>query len=120
MTAECRKCGLDFPKYNTLQRVCGRCVNRTLKPKKRMKGIGRVTQKWIETRQEWIRLNPPVDGMYECYLRITPECPRFMVTQHMTLDHVKSRSRYPELRFDLNNLRPACWSCNREKGSRDL
>jgi len=38
----------------------------------------------------------------------------------LTLDHIKSRSRHPELRYDLDNLTPACYRCNSEKGSRDL
>jgi 5-methylcytosine-specific restriction endonuclease McrA len=37
-----------------------------------------------------------------------------------TLDHVKSRSRHPELRYALTNLRPSCGPCNVMKGSLDL
>lgn len=74
------------------------------------------TQKWTRIRKLWIQLHPPNhQGYYECYL-----CFRWITTDALTLDHVKARSRYPELRFELNNLRPCCASCNREKGSKDL
>jgi 5-methylcytosine-specific restriction endonuclease McrA len=57
---------------------------------------------------------------YECYLKLVPGCLRVMTPEQTTLDHVKSRSRYPQLRYDLSNLRPTCWPCNRYKGSLDL
>jgi hypothetical protein len=40
------------------------------------------------------------------------------LAEETTLDHVIPRSRAPELRYDPNNLRPCCWTCNSKKGSR--
>lgn len=114
----CRNCGQPFPRYSSLQRLCGRCVDKTLKPKKPMKKIGKVTEKWIETRKDWISRNPPDSkGLWECYLKISPYCLGFMNKDSLTIDHVKSRSRHPELRYDLDNLKPACAPCNGLKGS---
>jgi 5-methylcytosine-specific restriction endonuclease McrA len=39
---------------------------------------------------------------------------------NITLDHVISRSRDSTKRFDLSNLRPACFYCNDKKGSKTL
>ena len=84
--------------------------------------IGKQTKQWFITRATWIRKNPPpIDGKYwECYLRIHPWCPGRIDLEHLTLDHVVSRSRDPSLRFNLDNFRPACQYCNTEKGSKAL
>ena len=76
-----------------------------------MNQIGKVGKQWIKTRRKWIYLNP---GPWECYI-----CGQWLVDYSLTLDHVKSRSRHPELRFELSNLRPCCWQCNYKKGSKD-
>lgn len=34
------------------------------------------------------------------------------------VDHVKPRSRYPELALSHDNLRPICWPCNKRKAAR--
>lgn len=70
------------------------------------------------TRNEWIKANATKDGTWECYLKISPLCLGSLTIDTLTLDHVKSRSRHPELRFDLNNLKPCCSPCNTHKGSR--
>lgn len=87
-----------------------------------IKKIGKVTQQWIDTRAEWIALNPPpMDGKYwECYLRIHEWCPGRLTLAQLTLDHVVPRSSDSTLRFDHDNLRPACEYCNGMKGSRSL
>lgn len=73
---------------------------------------------WKRARDEWFAAHPA--KTYECYLRIAPSCPRTMTKDETTLDHVKSRGRHPELRYEQSNLRPCCWPCNTMKGSRDL
>lgn len=84
--------------------------------------IGKTTKQWFVTRASWIRRHPPtIDGKYwECYLQIHPWCPVRLDINTITLDHVKSRSSAPSLRFADENLRPACKYCNTEKGSRSL
>jgi len=78
-----------------------------------MKKTGKVGKQWMQTRREWIRQNK--DTEYKCYL-----CGRRLDETTLTLDHVKSRSRHPELRYELSNLRPCCAQCNENKGSRDI
>jgi len=97
------------------------------KPKKALKQvpikkIGKTTKQWFITRATWFRKNPPpVDGIYWiCYLNIHPWCPVRLDADSVTLDHVVSRSRAPGLRFNLDNIKPACIYCNNMKGSKSL
>ena len=34
------------------------------------------------------------------------------------IDHIKSKLLFPEVAFDMDNLRPICWPCNRAKSDR--
>lgn len=113
-------------------------IARSTKPLKRTRinRIGKVTQKWIDTRKEWLALNPPpVEGrFYICYLQISPGCPKYLDATApafldddgtpnpvaVTVDHVVARTRDPSKRFDLDNLKPACWYCNDLKGSKSV
>ena len=76
-----------------------------------MKRIGPITKKWIATRQQWIKDNP---GPYMCFY-----CGVNLEVDEMELDHKKSRSRHPEMRYTMDNLVPSCHSCNSKKGSKD-
>lgn len=38
----------------------------------------------------------------------------------LTLDHVKPKSKHHNLRHDQDNLVPACWKCNEDKGTKEL
>jgi 5-methylcytosine-specific restriction endonuclease McrA len=88
----------------------------------KLKKRGKYAKQWDMTRKTWIRKNPPPinDKYWECYLRISPKCPGQIDISMLTLDHVVSRSRDPSKRFDIDNLKPACWWCNMLKGSRDV
>lgn len=87
---------------------------KTIKPKYLQKN-GKYGKQWLATRKTWFRKNPPNhEGWYECYI-----CGKWIKPYETTLDHVKSRSRHPELRFVQSNLKPCCYDCNREKGSKD-
>lgn len=121
MTIErlCKSCGRSFVRYNSLQTKCNLCsYNISAKPKKPMKKMGKVAKKWVETRHDWIKNNPPKhNGMWACELKLSPLCLRYMDLDQLTLDHTIARSKRPDLRYDHNNLKPACLPCNTEKGS---
>lgn len=87
-----------------------------------IKKIGKQTKQWFLTRATWIRKNPPpIAGKYWiCYLQIHPWCPIRLDIEHLTLDHVVSRSRDPKKRFTQDNLKPACIHCNNQKGSKAI
>ncbi len=112
----CKYCGQKT--HTSLQ--CHSKPRKPLKNKKHINRIGPVAAKWAETRSAWIQANPPVDGYWECYLRISPMCLGVVDIYSLTLDHVKPRSTHTELRNELANLRPSCAPCNAEKGSREL
>lgn len=114
----CKKCGKAFYRYSSLQTKCGLCTANKLVAKKPMKKIGKVTKAWLDERNQWIKDNPPNhQGFYFCELRRPGVCLYSMTVDQLTLDHVKSRSRRPDLRTEASNLVPACLPCNRDKGS---
>lgn len=77
--------------------------------------------KRTETSREWFRLNPPdAKGLWYCYLQISPFCPIKLTRSTIRLEHVKSKTRYPELKYVQSNIRPSCDFCNKLKGSLDL
>lgn len=122
MTTKVKTCKFCGEPGHT-QFYCLRRARKAIKVRKKLKAEGKHAVLWRQTRKEWILQNPPdADDNYFCYLcgvaisKGKPDTP-FM---RMTLDHVKSRSRHPELRYELSNLKPCCWFCNRRKGSRDL
>lgn len=87
-----------------------------------IKKVGKQTKQWFLTRATWIKKHPPtVEGKYWiCYLQIHPWCPVRLDIEHLTLDHVVSRSKDPSKRFAADNLKPACIYCNNQKGSKSL
>lgn len=40
-------------------------------------------------------------------------------TKHINVDHIKSRSEYPELSLEFDNLQILCAGCNLRKGWED-
>jgi 5-methylcytosine-specific restriction endonuclease McrA len=97
-----------------------KCPQKAIKERARVQRLkkGKVGKQWEKTRETWFKRNP--QDYYTCYLQISPSCERVMLKERTTLDHIKSRSRHPELRFVLSNLAPSCWPCNLNKGSKDL
>lgn len=80
---------------------------------KRLRTKGKYTIRWEATRRAWIKLNPPDHaGYYYCHY-----CSVAMTVNEMTLDHMQSRTRAPELRYEMTNLLPSCGPHNVEKGS---
>lgn len=104
------------------QGVDHRSMNCSKKPQKKMlKESGKSREKRLNTRKEWFKLNPPSEkGEWICYLNFSPECPLWLTRSTIQLEHVKSKARHPELRYDVANIRPACAACNKLKGSLDV
>lgn len=74
---------------------------------------GKHFKRWMETREKWFERHQ--SRHYYCYI-----CGRKMTKKETTLDHIKARSRHPELRYRFDNLAPCCGWCNYQKGSKSL
>lgn len=86
------------------------------KPKSTLVSNGKFYQKFYAVKRKWYKDNPPDhSGYYYCYL-----CGKALTKKETELDHILSRSRHPELRYELNNLKPSCHECNFKKGSREV
>lgn len=104
--------------------VCGSLYHSAWhhKPRTALRQRSKKTeQKDIDFKIAWFAANPPdQNGEWECYLQIASDC--LIVVDFSTLrrEHVKSRARHPELKYELSNVRTACDQCNELKGSLDL
>jgi len=112
-TKVCKWCGL---KHRWYPYQC----QKNPKNAKGIKRLGKIAQKNIEFRSEWIQRNTNKEGIWVCYLQKHPNCPIYLTINTLTLEHVKSRSGNPHLRWDFDNVKPACWWDNSAKGSMSL
>jgi hypothetical protein len=95
------------------------CLN---KPRKALKQESEKTHDLRTlTNREWFKVNPPDEkGVWICYLQISPNCPVKLTRSTIQLEHVKSKARHPELKYEISNLKPACNNCNQLKRSLDV
>ena len=87
--------------------------------------LGKEQKRWIATRKEWIKNNPPdYGGYWYCIVGGRALTDKLSEQEYgallLTLDHNIPRSRAPELRHHLGNLNPMCPYHNSKKGSRSL
>ena len=65
---------------------------------------------WMAIRYEALRLH---GGKCQCCGRTRQD------NVKMHVDHIKPRSKFPELELNINNLQVLCEECNRGKSNRD-
>lgn len=105
----CRYCGMSGHLTTFCWAQPKKPLNRSL-----VKRLGKHGRKWLKTRAEWFAEFPPDwAGFYTCYI-----CGGKLTPKETTLDHVLPRSSRPDLKYEFSNLRPCCWKCNMEKGSK--
>lgn len=94
-------------------------ITKEKKPIARRKPIkSKPDYRWLATRREYFRLNPPDhSGFYYCKITpcLLPGVP--MLRAEVELDHIIPKSHDLSLKYVLSNLRPSHGLCNREKGS---
>lgn len=92
------------------------------KPRKPInKESTKTKQKRIDVSKEWYDQNPPDEfGYWDCYLKISPSCYLRVNQKTINLEHVKSKVRRPDLKYDVKNLKAACSPCNKMKSSKNL
>lgn len=60
--------------------------------------------------------NPPDErGGYTCYLQISRKCPIWVSLREVTLEHILPKVKYPEVKYNVINIKPACTWCNGAK-----
>lgn len=108
----CKICGSDLH-YQTF------CH---LKKKKWLKTESKTAKtRRVAMQIKWEKLNPPdADGYWDCYLQISEKCLRRVSKYTMTKEHVQPRVKRPDLKYSVDNIRPACSWCNKLKGSQSL
>lgn len=89
------------------------------KPRRRIRSEATKTKnKRQQTTRDWFKANPPNEkGVWFCYLGIDKKCPNKLTRTTVRLEHVKSKARHQELKYDITNIKPACDYCNKLKGS---
>lgn len=107
---QCKFCGDPEPNHWPYQ-----C---RMNPRAKKKIAQYADIKWQQLKREWFETHPA--DYYTCYLQISPICPKVMAQNETTLDHVIPKSRGEKYKYDIHNLRPCCWACNSEKGSKVL
>lgn len=63
-----------------------------------------VSQEWLDLRERVLKR----------WGRLCMKCGR--TSGIIQVDHIKPRSKYPELKLDFNNMQVLCKGCNRSKG----
>ena len=88
-----------------------------LKGKKtRRQKVGYLGKEFYRTK-EWLQLRVRVLEKYECKCMMCGQSPKeHGVVIHV--DHIKPRSKYPELALEFNNLQLLCEDCNVGKSNK--
>jgi hypothetical protein len=103
----CENCGVTHTALMCFNKPRGPLRNKSLK----------TEQKWIDTKVAWFDANPPdKKGFWNCYLQLDG-CEGRVDRRTLNIEHVESRTRNPELRYVVENLKPSCRNCNKQKGS---
>ena len=78
-------------------------IGQEAKPKKRTSATQFIkSPEWQALRKEALSLYGAV-------------CVKCGSEESVQVDHIKPKSKHPELALDISNLQPLCWSCNRRK-----
>ena len=107
----CKWCGEAAPKHWPYQ--CRENPNKNKAIHRIIRTRGKEAENWAMIRKSWFVAHP--QDSYECY-----SCGKTLLPVATTLDHVIPRSNAKNYanRHEFDNLKPCCWSCNYEKGSK--
>lgn len=95
------------------------CIKRTIKKKKsRKKKVKIKPGKVFYKSREWLELRYRVLRVYQAKCMCCGRTPQ----EHgivVNVDHIKPRSKYPELELDFDNMQVLCRACNCGKSNID-
>lgn len=103
-------CTFCYEPYHT-SLTCWKRTRTPIKATKPIPKIGNIHKKWAKYRKEW-------KAKHKDEIKICHICGKQLPNGTFTLDHVIPRSRRPDLVFVDSNIKPACWTCNLDKGSK--
>ncbi len=91
--------------------------SKKIKNKKKRKIISRSDSNKFYKSEEWLRLRVRVLEKYECKCMMCGRSPKnHGVVIHV--DHIKPRSKYPNLALEFSNLQLLCADCNLGKSNK--
>lgn len=101
--------------------ICGICtqkINGGKSPKKKKKSAKKkpTTKRSFYQSWEWKRLRYKILQEYDSVCMC---CGATALQERIVVDHIKPRSKYPELALDEDNLQVLCNSCNMGKSNDD-
>lgn len=71
-------------------------------------------------RERFLRSSEWLEAREACFERLGRLCLQCGSADQIQVDHIKPRSKFPELALVQSNLRPLCWPCNKAKAARVL
>lgn len=87
------------------------------KNKHKKKVISRKNNEDFYKSEEWLELRVRVLEKYECKCMMCGRSPKLHgVIIHV--DHIKPRSKFPDLSLEITNLQLLCAACNKGKGNK--
>jgi len=100
----------DIPEPKTVKAASGKMKQKRLK-------LSKAQHIEFFTSDEWRKLRVRVLEKYDCSCMMCGRSPKHhRIIIHV--DHIKPRSKYPELALEFNNLQLLCEDCNIGKGNR--
>jgi len=104
------------------KKALGKNLTNPMKPKKKKKKkrqkIKVSSNNKFYKSEQWIQLRYKVLSIFQAKCMCCGRTP----SEHgivINVDHIKPRSKYPELELDINNMQILCSSCNWGKGNQD-
>lgn len=108
---KCTQCSCLIPRARESSSYCSRaCKNAyNLLPKKQ--NLVKIDLWSEENRDRWAALR------YEVFKKYDRRCMICGASDRLHVDHIKPKSKYPDLAFDINNLQILCKDCNYGKSN---
>lgn len=111
---KCRNCGREYIVPSEYPGCCSK--------KCKIERTGNINIKKVEkkklnelvsiTNQRWLKLR------YQAFLRYGRKCCLCGSNDNLQVDHIKPKSKYPNLVYDIENLQILCKACNFGKSNK--
>jgi hypothetical protein len=111
----CKECGSPFHAawYHKPRKPLQ--THTQLKPKKRMRKVGKIGRKLIEQSQRFREEHP---GPQKCFYCLYTGIDQLI--DDYNVEHPYSKARHPDMRFDYDKLIVSCPAHNEQKKSLDI